>query len=107
MWATNVSVPPIADGQAWLHDRCMKVRLLLMASLLAVGASARAEPETDAKHAIQAMYSYGGCVVDFSPSRTRRVLSMVPGSKEEQALLRSVTDDRCINGHGGSQYLFF
>jgi len=78
-----------------------------MASLFAVGASAQAEPETDAKHAIQAMYLYGSCVVDLSPSRTRRVLSLAPGSKEEQALLRSVTDDRCINGHGGSQYLFF
>ena len=90
----------------------MKLRLrwvgpLFMTALLGLTSSVRAEPTTDTKHAIQAMHEYGRCVVDLSPSRTRRVLSLVPGSKEERGLLRSVADDRCINGHGGSQYLYF
>lgn len=78
-----------------------------IAALFGVVSPVRAEPTTDTKHAVQALYAYGSCVVDQSPSRTRRVLSLVPGSKEERALLRSVADDRCINGHGGSQYLYF
>lgn len=61
--------------------------------------SALAQPATR-DESIRAMHLYGYCVVQQSLRRSRRILSVAPGSTEERELLRAVADDRCLSGHG-------
>lgn len=71
-------------------------------------AFAQAEAQTHAQdESIRAMRSYGRCVVELSPSSSRRVLGQPPGSRQERALLRAVANDLCLDGQGAVERLDF
>jgi hypothetical protein len=73
-------------------------RILLVLALCGIiAAPVHAQVFSD-KESIGHMYWYGGCIAELAPSQSRRVLSFPPGSKEERALLRKISTDRCISG---------
>lgn len=53
------------------------------------------------------MSLYGRCVVQEEPSDARRVLGLAPGSAAETALLRAISTDHCLSGHGAVDQLGF
>jgi hypothetical protein len=100
----------VPQGAAVLPDVRGRGMGRLAFALLALGgfgfaqAEARPGPQDES---IRAMYAYGRCVVDATPSSSRRVLSHPPGSREELALLRTVSNPLCLNGHGDIEQLDF
>ena len=56
---------------------------------------------------VRAMHTYGYCVVERAPNRSRRVLTLPPGSEEERDLLQAVSTDLCLSGHGHVSQMSF
>jgi hypothetical protein len=80
-------------------------RILLVLALFA-GASAQASaPGFTDTDSIRRMYTYGWCVVQADPSRSRRILTVPPGSPEERALIQRISTDRCLSGQGQVFYI--
>lgn len=79
--------------------------LIALWSAASVPAQAGADKET--ARTVQRMHEYGRCVVDNSPSDSRRVLARAPGSREERSLLHAISILKCLNGHGGLEQIDF
>jgi hypothetical protein len=79
---------------------------LVLASFASASALASA-PGFSTSDSIRRMYTYGWCVVQEDPSRSRRILTVPPGSAEERALLKKISTDRCLSGQGQVFYIDF
>ncbi|MGA9583626.1 MAG: hypothetical protein WBR13_16830 [Allosphingosinicella sp.] len=82
-------------------------RMLLVLALSASASAQASAPGFTSDDSIRRMYTYGWCVVQVDPSRSRRVLTVPPGSAEERALLGRISTDRCLSGQGQVFYIDF
>jgi hypothetical protein len=80
---------------------------LLLLSLIATGSVQASAPGFSTTESIRRMYTYGWCVVHEDPVRSRRVLTVPPGSAEERALLKKISTDECLSGQGQVFYIDF
>lgn len=82
-------------------------RILLVLALFASASAHASAPGFTTDDSIRRMYTYGWCVVKVDPSRSRRVLTVPPGSAEERDLLRKISTDECLSGQGQVFYIDF
>jgi hypothetical protein len=76
------------------------IRTLLALAFVGIGSAQAEVPAFTSEESIRGMYDYGACVVELEPAQSRRVLTVPPGSTDERALLRKISTDRCVSGHG-------
>jgi hypothetical protein len=82
-------------------------RIPLALLVFASAAAHASAPGFSDNDSIRRMYSYGWCVVREDPAKSRRVLTVPPGSAEERALLKRISTDRCLSGQGQVFYIDF